>query len=264
MTRPRTFRLAASVVLAAALVGGVHAAATAPVADAAMRRDAAAVRTLLRAGGDVNGAQGDGMTALHWAATYGDAELTEVLLYAGANVKATSRLGRYTPLHVASQGGFGVVVKALIDRRGGPECRHHHRRDRADAGRAIGERRGGDGAARGSGRRERGGEDLRADAADVCRRLRSRRHGGLAARSRRQGRSHLEGGGSRPRSPWETARAGPPNRRGRRPRLVAPHRGPSRPAGAAPPRRPRPPPVPPPRLVPPTWPGPRGRSATTS
>ena len=108
--------LLASAALMASLGGGVHASGTAPVADAAMRRDAASVRTLVRAGGDVNGAQGDGMTALHWAATYGDPELTEVLLYAGANVKATSRLGRFTPLHVASQGGFAVVVKALLDR----------------------------------------------------------------------------------------------------------------------------------------------------
>ncbi len=108
--------LLASAALVASLGGGVHASGTAPVADAAMRRDAASVRTLVRAGGDVNGAQGDGMTALHWAATYGDTDLAEVLLYAGANVKATSRLGRFTPLHVASQGGFAAVVKALLDR----------------------------------------------------------------------------------------------------------------------------------------------------
>ena len=87
-----------------------------PVADAAMRRDLDTVRALLRQGGDVNAAQGDGMTALHWAATHGDAALTEVLLYAGANVKATSRLGRFTPLHVATQAGAPAVVKALLAR----------------------------------------------------------------------------------------------------------------------------------------------------
>jgi len=99
------------------LAGGwLGAAAPAPVADAAMRRDLAAVRTLLRDGGDVNAAQGDGMTALHWAATHGDAELTEVLLVAGANVRATSRLGRFTPLHVASQNGAAGVVTRLLAR----------------------------------------------------------------------------------------------------------------------------------------------------
>jgi uncharacterized protein len=87
-----------------------------PVADAAMRRELDGVRSLLRQGADVNAAQGDGMTALHWAATHGDAALTEMLLYAGANVKATSRLGRYTPLHVASQGTTTDVVKVLLAR----------------------------------------------------------------------------------------------------------------------------------------------------
>ncbi len=63
------------------------------------------MRALLKQGGDVNGAQGDGMTALHWAAMHGDAELATTLLYAGANVRATTRLGGYTPLHLASQTG---------------------------------------------------------------------------------------------------------------------------------------------------------------
>lgn len=44
------------------------ASAEAPVADAAMRRDSLRVRALIREGADVNAAQGDGMTALHWAA----------------------------------------------------------------------------------------------------------------------------------------------------------------------------------------------------
>ena len=43
------------------------------------------------------------MTALHWAAMKGDAELAQMLLYAGANVKATTRLGAYTPLVIAAR-----------------------------------------------------------------------------------------------------------------------------------------------------------------
>jgi ankyrin repeat protein len=86
-----------------------------PVVEAAMRGDVEAVRSLLKEGADVNSAQGDGMTALHWAAELGDAEVAEVLLYAGANVAAVTRLGDYTPLHLASEGGRTDVVRQLLD-----------------------------------------------------------------------------------------------------------------------------------------------------
>src|SRR5687768_5605659 len=71
------------------------------VADAAMQADAAAVRSLVTAGEDVNAAQGDGMTALHWAVRRGEPEMVRMLLAAGANVRATTRLGNYTPLLLA-------------------------------------------------------------------------------------------------------------------------------------------------------------------
>ena len=77
----------------------------ASVAEAAMAGDRDTVRTLLKQGEDVNAAMGDGMTALHWAAKRGDVELAQMLLYAGANVKATTRLGAYTPLLLAGQVG---------------------------------------------------------------------------------------------------------------------------------------------------------------
>ena len=72
----------------------LNAAAPAPVADAARMRDREAVRTLLKQGGDVNAAQGDGMTALHWAASQNDVEIASMLVYAGANHRATTRLGQ--------------------------------------------------------------------------------------------------------------------------------------------------------------------------
>ena len=97
-----------------ALMGLLNAAGQAPVADAAMKRDKEAVRTLLKNGEDVNAAQGDGMTALHWAARNGDLELTQMLLYAGANVKATTRLGGYTPLLMAADQGHAPVIAALV------------------------------------------------------------------------------------------------------------------------------------------------------
>ncbi len=109
----RTSR-ALAIVLAATLVASLHAAPTASVADAAMAKDVATVKKLLKEGGDVNAAQGDGMTALHWAALHGDAELASMLLYAGANVGAKTRIGGYTPLHLAAQIGNAAVIAPLI------------------------------------------------------------------------------------------------------------------------------------------------------
>lgn len=84
------------------------------VPDAAMRGDAATVRRLLQQGADVNAAQGDGMTALHWAATRGDAELARLLLKAKASTAAKTRIGALTPLHLAAQSGSAEVVAALL------------------------------------------------------------------------------------------------------------------------------------------------------
>ena len=103
--------LGAPVYLSTALGAADDAA---PVATAAMRKDAATVRALVKDGKDVNAAQGDGMTALHWAATNGDADLTATLLVAGANVRATTRLGGYTALHLAAKGGETAVLARLI------------------------------------------------------------------------------------------------------------------------------------------------------
>jgi ankyrin repeat protein len=84
------------------------------VADAAMQGDRETVRTLLKQGVDVNAAQGDGTTALHWAARSGDVDLAQMLLYAGANVRATTRLGGYTPLIFAAETGNAAMLDALL------------------------------------------------------------------------------------------------------------------------------------------------------
>jgi ankyrin repeat protein len=85
------------------------------VADAAQARDRAAAEKLLRTGADVNAAQGDGMTALHWAAVNGDIATTEMLIRAGGNVAARTRLGAYTPLALAAEAGHGAVAAALVN-----------------------------------------------------------------------------------------------------------------------------------------------------
>ncbi|MGE3277862.1 MAG: ankyrin repeat domain-containing protein [Vicinamibacterales bacterium] len=123
MTR-RSFRaFGLAVAGALALSAFLQAAEATPVADAAMRGDLDAVRTLLRDGADVNQAAGDGTTPLHWAAMRSDRALADVLLYAGANVKATTRLGAYTPLHLAASAGASDVVAALLDAGADPAAR---------------------------------------------------------------------------------------------------------------------------------------------
>lgn len=102
---------------AAALLCAVMVIAQAPdtrVADAAMAGNRAQVRTLIQQKVDVNVAQGDGATALHWAAANGDAEMVKALLAAGANVNAATRDGAITPLMMACQSGDADVVEALL------------------------------------------------------------------------------------------------------------------------------------------------------
>ncbi len=101
--------IAATVLLLAAT-----APAVAPIAEAAQRGDVETVIRLLRSGANVNAAQGDGMTALHWAADRADMKLVSALLAAKPNLGAVTRIGAYTPLHLAGKAGNGDVVSALV------------------------------------------------------------------------------------------------------------------------------------------------------
>ena len=107
-------RLRLTVLGATVLSALLYAAPAAPVADAAMQGNKDAVRLLLKQAADVNAAQGDGMTALHWAAMNDDAELAQTLLYAGASVRATTRIGAYTPLILAAKNGGAAAMEPLL------------------------------------------------------------------------------------------------------------------------------------------------------
>ncbi len=107
--------LAICAVLLAAAGNGLAEAQPSPLADAAMRRDAAAVEALLSQKTDVNQAQGDGSTALHWAAYNAQPDLVRLLLERGANPAAASRLGGLTPLMMAARAGDAVSVGLLLE-----------------------------------------------------------------------------------------------------------------------------------------------------
>src|SRR5580658_3722306 len=107
-------RLAIVMAICAALPGLAADAKRAPLIDAVKAQDAAAVRALLAQGADVNAAEADGSTALHWAAQRDNLEIANLLIAAGANVKAATRYN-ITPLSLACTNGDAALIGRLID-----------------------------------------------------------------------------------------------------------------------------------------------------
>jgi ankyrin repeat protein len=83
------------------------------VADAVMRADRDAVRSLIQQKSDVNASQPDGMTALHWAARQNDLETAQMLVRAGAKPDAATRYG-VTPLYFACESGSAAMIDLLL------------------------------------------------------------------------------------------------------------------------------------------------------
>ena len=104
------------------VLAGVLAAAVAavPAAEpdlrlvaAAARQDAAAVRTLIDEGVDVDARRPDGVTALLWAAHRDDIEIAELLLAAGADANAADDHG-VTPLIRAAENASVALAELLL------------------------------------------------------------------------------------------------------------------------------------------------------
>ena len=92
----------------------VEAMADTRLADAAMHRDMALVRSLLAQKVDVNEPSTDGTPALHWAIRADDLDTVQLLLRSGADAKLANRYG-LMPITVAATNGNAAIIKVLID-----------------------------------------------------------------------------------------------------------------------------------------------------
>lgn len=87
--------------------------------EAAKNGDREAIRALLQKKVDVNAAEPDGSTALHWASYRDDVETADLLLKAGAKANAATDLG-VTPLWPASENGSSAMVRRLLEAGANP------------------------------------------------------------------------------------------------------------------------------------------------
>jgi uncharacterized protein len=110
MREHRTFWL--TVIWAISIVAA-GAAGSSDVADAMMKGDKTALRTLLQQKADVNAPQVDGATALHWAVYRDDVEAADLLIRAGAAVDVRNREG-VTPAVMASLYGHAPMIERLL------------------------------------------------------------------------------------------------------------------------------------------------------
>jgi ankyrin repeat protein len=85
-----------------------------PLVEAVKKADKVAVRAILQQPQiDVNLPEADGMAALHWSAHLDDLETSDLLIRAGADVKAATRYG-VTPLSLACANGNAALIETLL------------------------------------------------------------------------------------------------------------------------------------------------------
>jgi uncharacterized protein len=107
-------------VAACGLLVAASAASAAPIdlrlIQAVKNRDVESVRALLKTQSpriDVNAPQGDGATALHWAAHRDDLAIADLLIRSGARATVANDLGA-TPLHLACTNRSAPMVARLL------------------------------------------------------------------------------------------------------------------------------------------------------
>jgi ankyrin repeat protein len=89
--------------------------------DAAKSGDSVTLRALLQQKIDVNAAEADGTTALHWASYRDDLDSADLLIRAGANVNAANDLG-VTPVYTASLNRSSAMVAKLLKAGANPNA----------------------------------------------------------------------------------------------------------------------------------------------
>src|SRR2546428_12229536 len=105
--RVRHLVVTLSVVLAAPML--VRAAGDSPLITAVRAGRIDVVRQLLQRHVDVNEAQGDGVTALHWAVHLDDLATADLLLKAGAKANVADDIG-VTPLYLSCMHRHAAMV----------------------------------------------------------------------------------------------------------------------------------------------------------
>src|SRR5262249_7161061 len=100
---------------------GFAASSSLLLVDAAKHGDKEAVRFLLKRHADVNTPQGDGATALAWAAYRDDLEMADVLIAAGGSANAANNYG-VTPLSLACTNGSAAMVNRLLKAGANPNA----------------------------------------------------------------------------------------------------------------------------------------------
>jgi uncharacterized protein len=83
------------------------------IVSAAKSHDTRAVERLIAKKSDVNAAEPDGTTALHWAVRNDNPSLLKLLIASGANVNASNRYGA-TALSLAATAGNAKALEALL------------------------------------------------------------------------------------------------------------------------------------------------------